>query len=151
MSVQPSCSHPPHPLAHPPHPLALILTLLLSSSSPSCSHPPHPLPSLSHRELRQLSSMWTREQEQELAELYERFKEEEGKSQPYDRNEIHSCPPPSLLLLLFLLLLKKTFSLIFYGLISMFFLPDSYAVGSLIPRTKGLGTRLLAGNLIPET
>ena len=86
--------------------------------------------------------MWTREQEEELAELYERFKEEEGKSQPYDRNEIHSCPPRSLLLLLFLLLLKKTFSSIFHGLISMFFLPDSYVVGSLIPRTEGLGTRL---------
>ena len=65
----------------------------------------------------------------------------------HDQNEIHSCPPPTLLLLL----LKKTFSWIFYGLISMFFLPESYAVGSLVPRTEGLGTRLLAGNLIPET
>ena len=51
-----------------------------SSLSPSPLLP-SPL-SFSHRELRQLSSMWTREQEEELAELYERFKEEgEGKSQ----------------------------------------------------------------------
>ena len=57
----------PVTLHHPP----LSLTPLLSSSL-----------SLSHRELRQLSSMWTREQEEELAELYERFKEEEGISQP---------------------------------------------------------------------
>lgn len=36
---------------------------------------------VTHREMLQLSKVWTREQEEELKELFQRYKDEEGASQ----------------------------------------------------------------------
>ena len=37
------------------------------------------------REMRQLATVWTREQEEELSELFQRYKEEEGEREGRER------------------------------------------------------------------